>query len=342
MNAVLPKSPPPTLPDTRSATSSPALAAGVSPSDLPAGQTLDLFGRVVAPVSPLAGPGKAKAGVTIDTSGRIGRGSSASVALSRFLANRLKARLPTAGSTLFQMTWNEKVTPSGRHVSLLRVSGHRTGGNGSGSWPTPRTMDTIEESPEHWAERNSIAKAKNPNLGAVQKPLSTVAHLATWPTPDATNQSAHLQHPERPDGGQPNLAYSAQLASWPTTRAEDSESTGAHRGKPDTLTSASRLTSWGTPTSQDSRHATVSPSELSRDPANLRIQAHGLTSSGFPAETASSGQLNPAFSRWLQGYPVAWCQAAIRVKRTLTPRRKRESGACAATVTPSSRKSRPK
>jgi len=34
---------------------------------------------------------------------------------------------------------------------------------------------------------------------------------------------------------------------WPTARAEDSESTGAHRGAPDTLTSAARLVGWPTP-----------------------------------------------------------------------------------------------
>lgn len=34
------------------------------------------------------------------------------------------------------------------------------------------------------------------------------------------------------------------LGGWPTPRAEDSESTGAHRGAADTLTSATRLAGW--------------------------------------------------------------------------------------------------
>jgi DNA (cytosine-5)-methyltransferase 1 len=47
----------------------------------------------------------------------------------------------------------------------------------------------------------------------------------------------------------------------------------------------------------------------------------GLTAIGSPAATEKPGQLNPAHSRWLMGYPAEW-------------------DACAPTATPSSRKSR--
>lgn len=38
-----------------------------------------------------------------------------------------------------------------------------------------------------------------------------------------------------------------QESGWPTPRAEDSESTGAHRGNPDTLNSAAKVAGWATP-----------------------------------------------------------------------------------------------
>ena len=68
-----------------------------------------------------------------------------------------------------------------------------------------------------------------------------MARRGSWPTP--------TQHPEAPNLGAnrvegPNsLAECARNGSplWPTPRAEDSESCGAHRGQPDTLTTAVKL-----------------------------------------------------------------------------------------------------
>jgi len=43
-------------------------------------------------------------------------------------------------------------------------------------WPTPTTAEK-DEAPEHWLARNAAKKATNPNLGALQLPLSTVAQM---------------------------------------------------------------------------------------------------------------------------------------------------------------------
>lgn len=130
---------------------------------------LDLFGQAVAPVSPLVVRESLGGGAIRAIFGQRGIASSASAALQSSLVNRLKQRLPMGGSTLFAMTWNEKATPSGRSVCLLRASGHRTSGNGCGSWPTP--------------------KAQNANRAVLHgrggQDLQTVVALASWPTPTA-------------------------------------------------------------------------------------------------------------------------------------------------------------
>jgi len=52
-------------------------------------------------------------------------------------------------------------------------------------------------------------------------------------------------------------------------------------------TSANAYGGWGTPTEQDAKHGDASPSELQRDPANLRLQVH--TVAGWQTPKLPSG-----------------------------------------------------
>ena len=106
------------------------------------GLTVDLFGRVVARANPLAQQATEGASPTSVISGLPGSISSASVALQLSLVSKLKARLTMDGSTLFKLTWKEKITPAGRSVSLLRASALRTSGSDSGLWPTTLASDS--------------------------------------------------------------------------------------------------------------------------------------------------------------------------------------------------------
>jgi hypothetical protein len=43
-----------------------------------------------------------------------------------------------------------------------------------------------------------------------------------------------------------------------------------------------------------------------------------------PVETAKPAGLAPALPRWLMGYPVEWCQAAIRAHRAMPTKRRKQ------------------
>ena len=163
--------------DSPSATSSPGSGGGVTPSGSPVGPTTSPSGPVRAPVNLSARQAKARGLLTSGTSGPPSTGSSPSAALQSSLVSRLQARLASAGSPLFELTWKPRAIESGPPICALRASGRRTSGSGSTSWPTPNTMDTIDRPGGLRPSRIATNRASGY--------LSEIVPLVGWPTPQA-------------------------------------------------------------------------------------------------------------------------------------------------------------
>ena len=281
--------------DTGNIISSPGSADGATRSGSPDGRTTDPFGLAHARASRSAPRENEKEPPMPATSGLISTTSSASAVLQRSLGSRLRARMAAYGSPEYALTWKDWDMASGPPICALRASGHRTSGSGFTGWPMPLANDELGSTHCYGPKVEGKERARFLKLPGA-------ALTAGWRTPIA-----------RPNGvGGRNIN--------PETARRKLE-----RGNMIELDDqVLLLVGWATPRQSDGSKNVRTPEGAANEIARKGPQndlVSGLVPSGSPASTEKRGALNPAFSRWIMGFPPEWDD-------------------CVATATPSSRKSR--
>jgi len=268
--------------------SSPESVSGLTPCAEQDGQTTNRSGQDLAHANLSARQAKEKGLLTSGICGQQCSISSHGAGLSDFLANRLRVRMDSLGSTLYKLIWKERVTPAGRLIFARRASVRRTSDNGSTlllkGWVTPSTRD--------WKDTPGMATERPDGRSRLDQ-LPRLANLAGWLTPrsceiveDPRQSPARLK-----DRGEMTCttvsAQAVYLAGWPTQSTRDTGGPIDHKAR-----------GYGMQLS-DTKIIIQNDS-----PARLTDSGDLLT--GSSAGMESGGQLDPAHSRWLMGLPPEW------------------------------------
>lgn len=278
---------PNTSTDLHSVTFSQALADGLTHSGWLAGPGTEKCGPEAVHVSHSVLPERVKASMTNATSGPLFGGLYPSAGLQRSLASKLQARMDGTGHPVYEMTWKSWAMKWGSPICALRASARTTSDNdcfGAGGWPTVAATEA----------RQGYQDRSNPDKKGSQESLSTVVVNALT----GTNQS----------GGPAEMEKCGEFRQdgWKTPTASKL-SGGTSEGYTEVLVEQVQHAGFVTPQVKDFRSGMLDRWMNPVHAVSINDQAEV-----FRLPDMTGWKLNPAFSLWLMGYPVAWLWNAPR------------------------------